>query len=343
METENPMDGDAGTGRTAGTTGHPDGAAQTPGRATEAGAPGRATDAGVPGRATGAGAPGRATGAGAPPTVYLLHGLLGTGHAHFAAQLRAWHGRLRCVPVDLPGHGRCRRDAADDYFDDALRYLLAVLERFGPGRLIGVSYLGGPLAHRCAAARPDLVTSLVLTGFAPDVSRESFLTLIAGFERLAAAQPALAAEYEQLHGPRWRRTLDAVTGHVERDFERTALVRAADVAALRMPVLVLNGSLKSVERAAAEQASGWGGNVTGRVVTGAGHLVGHDRPEEFDEAVSGFWRTAHGSAHSTAHGTPRGSARNTSQDTAYDAPHGTAHGTPQGTAQSTAEGTPAGR
>nr|ACR48340.1 NosK [Streptomyces actuosus] len=227
------------------------------------------------------------------PTVYLVHGLLGTGHGHFAAQIRAWHGRLRTVPVDLPGHGRCRRDAAEDYFDDALRYLVAVLERFGPGRLIGASYLGGPLAHRCAATRPDLVSSLVLTGFAPDVSRDAFLSLIAGFEGLAAQQPALAAEYEQLHGTRWKRTLDAVTGHVERDFERTALVRAADVAALTVPTLVLNGSLKSVERAAAEQAPGWGGRVRGRVVPGAGHLVGHDRPREFNEAVEDFWRTAH--------------------------------------------------
>ncbi|MFE3326091.1 alpha/beta fold hydrolase [Streptomyces sp. NPDC059176] len=229
---------------------------------------------------------------GCAPAVYLVHGLLGTGYAHFGHQIRAWRGRCRVFPVDLPGHGRCPVDAQEDYFDGALRHLVAVMERFGPGRLVGASYLGGPIAHRCAAERPDLVSSLVLTGFAPDADRDAFLGLIAGFDRLAAEQPALAAEYERLHTARWKQTLAAVTGHVERDFERTVLVRSADLVALRPPVLVLNGSLKSAERAAVDRVDGLGGRVRGRVIDGAGHLVGHDRPEAFNRAVEAFWQTS---------------------------------------------------
>ncbi|MFJ1745737.1 alpha/beta fold hydrolase [Streptomyces sp. NPDC088116] len=257
------------------------------------------------------------------PAVYLIHGLLGTGYGHFGRQISAWRGRYRVVPVDLPGHGRCPLDAEEDYFDGALRYLVALLDRFGPGRLIGASYLGGPLAHRCAATRPDLVSSLVLTGFAPGIGKDAFLALIAGFDRLAADQPALAAEYERLHTARWKQTLAAVTGHVGRDFERTALVRWEDLAASGTPTLILNGSLKSAERAAAERAEETGaetgeetgaktgeetgaktgaetsarrgdrghrgGLLRGQVIEGAGHLVGHDMPEAFIEAVEAFW------------------------------------------------------
>ena len=259
--------------------------------------------------------------AGGEQAVYLIHGLLGTGYGHFGRQISAWGGRYRVVPVDLPGHGRCPLDAEEDYFDGALRYLLALLDRFGPGRLIGASYLGGPLAYRCAATRPDLVSSLVLTGFAPDIGKDAFLALIAGFDRLAADRPALAAEYERLHTARWKQTLAAVTGHVGRDFEGTALVRWEDLAALGTPTLILNGSLKSAERAAAERAEevGAGGSagrgdrgdcdgvddrgdrgdrgcrgglLRGQVVERAGHLVGHDMPEAFTEAVEAFWQTS---------------------------------------------------
>ncbi|CAM5509667.1 putative 4,5:9,10-diseco-3-hydroxy-5,9,17-trioxoandrosta-1(10),2-diene-4-oate hydrolase [Streptomyces afghaniensis 772] len=232
------------------------------------------------------------TATGGKPTVYLVHGLLGTGYAHFSRQIGAWRDRYRVIPVDLPGHGRCPRDAEEDYFDGALRHLVTLVHGFGRGRLVGASYLGGPLAFRCAATRPDLVSSLVLTGFAPDAGREAFLSLIAGFDRLAAEQPALAAEYERLHTGRWKQTLAAVTGHCGRDFERTVLVRSEDLASLRVPVFILNGSLKSAEKSAAERADGLGGRVRGRVVEGAGHLVCHDRPEEFNEAVEAFWQTS---------------------------------------------------
>lgn len=224
--------------------------------------------------------------------VYLVHGLLGTGYGHFGRQISAWRTRYRVIPVDLPGHGRCPLDAEEDYYDGALRHLVALLDRFGPGRVVGASYLGGPLAFRAAATRPDLVSSVVLTGFVPDMAKDAFLGLIAGFDRLAADQPALAAEYERLHTARWKQTLAAVTGHVGRDFERTALVRSEDLVSLGTPALLLNGSLKSAERAAAERADGLGRRLRGQVVEGAGHLVGYDRPEAFNEAVEAFWQTS---------------------------------------------------
>lgn len=226
------------------------------------------------------------------PVVYLLHGLLGTGYAHFGPQVSAWRDTCRVLPVDLPGHGRCPRDARPDYYDDALRHVLALFDRFGPGRLVGASYLGGPLAARAAAARPRLVESLVLTGFVPDAPEAPFQERIAGFERLAAQHPDLAAEYERLHTVRWKQTLAAVVDHVARDFAGTVRLTTRDLTAHGIRTLLLNGSLKSDERAAAQHLAALGGTVAGRVVPGAGHLVSRDAPERFTEAVETFWNEA---------------------------------------------------
>ncbi|HEY0636610.1 MAG TPA: alpha/beta fold hydrolase [Pseudonocardiaceae bacterium] len=227
----------------------------------------------------------------ARPVVYLLHGLLGTAYAHFGAQITRWTTGHRVVPVDLPGHGRCPLDAGDRYLDQSLDYVLAVLERFGRGRLVAASHLGGPLAVRAAAARPDLVDSLVLTGFAPGLERGAFLGLLAGFHRLAAEHPPLAAEYERLHGGRWAGTLDAFSAHVGRDFEGTALVRPEALAALDVDTFICNGSHKSVERDAARGAARLGPRVRGRVLDGAGHIASLDAPDAFTTAVEDFWLT----------------------------------------------------
>ena len=84
------------------------------------------------------------------PRVYFLHGLLGTAYAHFGNQIQAWADICELVPVDLPGHGKCKLDAGEDYLDQTLDYVLALLRRFGGGRLVAASHLGGPIAIRCA-------------------------------------------------------------------------------------------------------------------------------------------------------------------------------------------------
>lgn len=223
------------------------------------------------------------------PIVYVLHGLLGTAYGHFGNQIQAWGDRFQVVPLDLPGHGRCPVDATDDYLDTALDYLTAIVERFGPGRLVAASYLGGPLAVRLAEQRPELVNSLVLTGFAPDIARDAFVALLAGFDRLIEENPELAAEYDRLHTTRWRRTMTAFSTHAGARFDELALVRGAQLGALEMEILLLNGTLKSIERHAAEQARTFGPRVHGQLLEGAGHIAGHDAPTEFTRAVEEFW------------------------------------------------------
>jgi pimeloyl-ACP methyl ester carboxylesterase len=188
------------------------------------------------------------------PPVYLLHGLLGTAYGHFGSQITAWSGRRRVVPVDLPGHGRCGLDAGPNYLDTALEYVTALVDRFGPGHLIAASHLGGPLAVRLAEARPELVATVVLTGFVPGVDETSFVRLLDSFGVLAEQNPELAAEYDRLHTPRWRATLAEFTRHVGAAFTTRARVRPERLGALSCDVLLVNGTLKSAEREAAEAA-----------------------------------------------------------------------------------------
>jgi pimeloyl-ACP methyl ester carboxylesterase len=220
--------------------------------------------------------------------VYLLHGLLGTAYAHFGAQIRAWRPRHRVIPLDLPGHGRCPLDADGAYLDRAGDYVTTVLARFGPGRVVAASYLGGPIAIHVAATRPDLVSSLVLTGFVPGLEQQAFLRMLGGFHVLAAEQPELAAEYERLHGARWKDTLSAYGEDCARQPDR--VLPGPDVlAGLRVRTHLVNGSHKTAERDAARTAAAIGPRVSGVVIDGAGHIAAHDAPAAFTAAVEAFW------------------------------------------------------
>ncbi|WP_240046501.1 alpha/beta fold hydrolase [Paracraurococcus ruber] len=109
----------------------------------------------------------RDTGPRDAPAVLLIHG--------FASSLHTWEGwdplladRFRLVRLDLPGFGLTGPDPTGDYSDErATAVLAALLDRLGIARAAVVgSSMGGRIAWRFAAARPDRVTKLVL--MAPD-------------------------------------------------------------------------------------------------------------------------------------------------------------------------------
>src|SRR3954470_18973821 len=96
-------------------------------------------------------------------TIAFSHGLLWSTEL-FAAQLAALRGRYRCIAWDHRGQGRSAADHRDCIgielvWQDAVR----VLEKLAAGAVhfCGLS-MGGFVAMRMAARRPDLVRSLLL-------------------------------------------------------------------------------------------------------------------------------------------------------------------------------------
>lgn len=93
----------------------------------------------------------------------LVHGL-GGASTNWTDLMAALAPRLDSAAPDLPGFGRSRPPADGRYdLDVHGAAVVALLERLdrGPVHLFGNS-LGGAVATRVAAARPDLVRSLVL-------------------------------------------------------------------------------------------------------------------------------------------------------------------------------------
>lgn len=126
-------------------------------------------------------------------TIAWSHGLL-WGTELFAPQIAALRGRYRCLAWDHRGQGKSGADhratiGMELLWQDAVR----VLEQLGGGpvHLCGLS-MGGFVAMRMAARRPDLVRSLMLLETSADpeplenVGRYRLLTTVT---RLVGAGP----------------------------------------------------------------------------------------------------------------------------------------------------------
>lgn len=100
---------------------------------------------------------------GAGPVVVILHGLAGES-GEFAPTMAALAQQYRVVALDQRGHGRSTRRPADvsrDSFVQDVVALIAHVSHDSPVHLVGQS-MGAHTAMLVAAARPDLIDSLVL-------------------------------------------------------------------------------------------------------------------------------------------------------------------------------------
>ncbi len=221
--------------------------------------------------------------------IVFLHGFLGTSFAHFGYVLQGWQRGHQLVPLDLPGHGKCTDDGAENYFSHCLSYVRNIVERFAPVRLIGASYFGGTIAARLALQCPNVVDSLILSGFTYDVPESAFLSWANGFAALADRSPQLVEQYEKLHGSRWKNTLSLLRNDCNRSYRETALITLEMLKELRMRTALVNGDYKQNEREAASRIDRQAPTLSGFVIRGAGHIVSHDQPVAFREVAERFW------------------------------------------------------
>lgn len=177
------------------------------------------------------------------PAILLLHG--------FGASLHTWEPWARdlqrdhrVVRVDLPGFGLSDPEPAGDYSDErGVAILVALLDRLAIDRatVVGNS-LGGRLAWRLAAARPERVARLVLIspdgfaspGFAYDRPAEVPASL--QLMRYVLPEPLVRLSIEPAYADPARLSAGLVTRY--RDLMLAPGIRAAMLERMARTVLV---------------------------------------------------------------------------------------------------------
>lgn len=222
--------------------------------------------------------------------IVLLHGFMATSLMHFGYVIKHWYQKFPLVAIDLPGHGRFSEQAADHYFEHSKRYVLDKINKYQQVTLIGVSYLGGTLAHRIALEHPNKVANLILTGFSYDVPKTAFLAWVNSFRELADKNPALSNEYVKLHGEKWKETMACLVRDCNRSYEDSALTTLNMMKELKVRTAIINGDYKQNEVLAVNNIHRINQNLHGFLVEKAGHIVTHDQPKNFCQRVEAFWR-----------------------------------------------------
>jgi pimeloyl-ACP methyl ester carboxylesterase len=220
-------------------------------------------------------------GAGEP--VVLVHGLAGSGR-WWRRNVSVLTDTYRTYVVDLPRfgsmHGRGRFVLAE-----AAAWLLEWMSRVGlhSAHLIGHS-MGGIIAIRLAAQRPDAVRRLVLIAPAGIPSARSLAAHTLPLLRVARhSKPGLLSllAYDAVRaGPRtlWRAAQEIVSEDVRED-----------LAAIRSPTLVVMGEHDSlVPPAAGRVLQESIADARLLVLKDAGHVVMFDQPDAFNNALLPF-------------------------------------------------------
>ncbi len=237
-------------------------------------------------------------------TVVFLHGLFLSG-LMWSAQMRALSPAYRCMALDFRGQGRSAVSLDGYDMDTLARDVAGVVARLGaPVHLAGAG-MGGFVALRVAARRPELVRSLALVGTsaepepAEDVFRQRLMSQIG---RVAGLRPVVGGLMRQLFGPAfladparaaerdaWRARLlandrrgaaRALRGVLERRDVSEALHR------LRVPTLVMAGEEDAAVDPVRSQrlhAAIPGSRLL--LVPGAGHSLPIEQPGATSEAL----------------------------------------------------------
>jgi pimeloyl-ACP methyl ester carboxylesterase len=230
------------------------------------------------------------------PTMLLLHGLTDSADT-WAPIASAGVNRYRLVAVDLRWHGRSPRftnaelagDAAQVMAQDVVQLMQGLAMEHGPVDVLGQS-LGAVLALAAATRTPSSVRALVLEDpapaegdWSPGVKQPFLDEQIKMLDAFGSADPALRPTLS----PRWsqaeiQRCLQArllvdrrliTSGHI------TPPGRLADlIDALEVPTLILVADPSHLDDMLPPPSNPV---VTVKRVSGAGHCMHRDEPDQF--------------------------------------------------------------
>jgi len=254
----------------------------------------------------------KSRGAGAA-TCLLVHGFADGAYV-WDTFMQARAAVERTVAVDLRGHGDSDWDRCGNY-DIATHTadVNQIIDVLAEERIILIGHsLGAHVSIRLAVMRPELLAAVVLVDFGPDLNEEGMLhgreNLRASFHHsnsigayanfLGRSRPLLSAERcEQLAtsalrpvGGGYELRLDPALADFEEPFDQhdeSILWRM--LGGIRCPTLVVRGAGSAMlTRAVAESMVRVLPRGRLSTISGAGHAVMTDNPDEFNTVVGRF-------------------------------------------------------
>jgi pimeloyl-ACP methyl ester carboxylesterase len=242
--------------------------------------------------------------AGAGEPIVLVHGLMGRGSTW--SRQTPWlaaHGAV--YTYDAPWHRG--RDVADDHpisterFVSDLADAVAALNR--PVTLVGHS-MGGLHSWCLAAARPELVKTLVVEDMAPDFRGRTTGPWEPWLHALPVefdSEQRVFDEFGEVAGRYFLEAFDRTAtgwrlhGHPRRWIEIAAQWGTRHYwdqwRLVRVPALLIEAGNSVTPPGQMREMQESGGRVSYLHVPGAGHLVHDDAPQEYRDAVEPFLST----------------------------------------------------
>jgi len=230
---------------------------------------------------------------GQPPLV-LLHGALSTGAADWSGVAPLLAQRWRVLVPDCRGHGRSDNPQPSYHFGELAADTAALIRALGYPRAHVVGHSnGGNVALVTLLEHPEVVAAAVLQAANAYVSADLLERepLLFDPERVEREAPDWKAELIRLHGGRpgpdyWRTLMTLTVRAIVSEPNYTP----ADLAAVRRPVLVIQGELDDVN-APGRHAQFLAEHIPGAELwlpAGVRHNVQLERPETWTRRVLDF-------------------------------------------------------
>jgi pimeloyl-ACP methyl ester carboxylesterase len=244
------------------------------------------------------------------PSALLLHGL--AGHTDEWAQTASWlTARCRVVALDARGHGRSERFPADVSRDAVVADAVFVVEQLGlqPVVVVGQS-VGGLTALSLAARRPELMRGLVLVDASPSGGGEGVEEAVSATARALREWPVSFGSRSDAHtffaerfggglaAEAWTSGLERVENGWQPRFDVEVMAQTLRDAisfpsweewdSITCPALVVRAGNGMVEPETAREMTERLSRAQLIEIADAAHDVHLDRPDEWQEALTGF-------------------------------------------------------
>lgn len=238
-------------------------------------------------------------------TLVFSHGLLFNVHL-FDYQVEALKGQYRCIAYDHPGQGSSSMPKKDFDMEDLYTYAVGLIEalNIGPVHFIGLS-MGGFVAMRLAARRPDLIKSIILLDTSADIEPNTFkYSLLNNIVRFFSPKPVagtilgimfgktfLADASRSAEREKWKQHLLQLPKNITRSVNAVIGRKGVfeELRNIKCPVLVVCGAedVATVPEKSHRIHNEIPGSIL-KIIPQAGHSSSIEQPDLITEAIRDF-------------------------------------------------------